>query len=111
MSLDSFPRSVAQMIRVMRKPACNIFEQQRRRSACALAHSYQRLHCSPFDAFMPSEIKISRVQPTSSRKHLRTKVTPDFHLRYSKNGGNLGIKMIKKIVFNIGIKSYVVDLC
>ena len=26
----------------------------------------------------------------SSRKHLRTKVTPDFHLTYSKNGGNLG---------------------
>ena len=26
----------------------------------------------------------------ASRKHLRTKVTPDFHLTYSKNGGNLG---------------------
>ena len=26
----------------------------------------------------------------SSRKHLRTKVSPDFHLTYSKNGGNLG---------------------
>ena len=26
----------------------------------------------------------------SSRKHLRTKVFPDFHLTYSKNGGNLG---------------------
>ena len=26
----------------------------------------------------------------SSRTHLRTKVTPDFHLTYSKNGGNLG---------------------
>ena len=25
-----------------------------------------------------------------SRKHLRTKVTPDFHLTYSKNGGYLG---------------------
>ena len=25
-----------------------------------------------------------------SGKHLRTKVTPDFHLTYSKNGGNLG---------------------
>ena len=24
-----------------------------------------------------------------SRKHLHTKVTPDFHLTYSKNGGNL----------------------
>ena len=26
----------------------------------------------------------------TSRKHLRAKVTPDFHLTYSKNGGNLG---------------------
>ena len=26
----------------------------------------------------------------TSRKHLRTKVTPDLHLTYSKNGGNLG---------------------
>ena len=25
-----------------------------------------------------------------SRKHLRRKVTPDFHLTYSKNGGNQG---------------------
>ena len=26
----------------------------------------------------------------TSRKHLRKKVTPDFHLTYIKNGGNLG---------------------
>ena len=26
----------------------------------------------------------------SSRKHLRTKVSPDFHLTYSKHGGTLG---------------------
>ena len=26
----------------------------------------------------------------TSLKHLRTKVTPDYHLTYSKNGGNLG---------------------
>ena len=26
----------------------------------------------------------------ASRKHLRTKVTPDFNLRYIINGGNLG---------------------
>ena len=25
----------------------------------------------------------------TSRKHLRIKVTPDLHLTYSKNGGNL----------------------
>ena len=28
----------------------------------------------------------------TSRKHLRTKVTPDFHLTYSENGGNLGLE-------------------
>ena len=27
---------------------------------------------------------------STSRKHLRTKVTPDFHLTYSKKGRNLG---------------------
>ena len=26
----------------------------------------------------------------TSRKHLRTKLSPDLHLTYSKNGGNLG---------------------
>ena len=26
----------------------------------------------------------------TSRKHLSTQVTPDFHLKYSTNGGNLG---------------------
>ena len=31
-----------------------------------------------------------RAQNLTSRKHLRTKVTPDFHLTYSTNGGNLG---------------------
>ena len=39
----------------------------------------------------------------TSRKHHRTKVTPDFHLTYSKNGGNLGseLKLKKWIIFNI----------
>ena len=45
----------------------------------------------------------------TSRKHLRTKVTPDFHLTYSKNGGKsgVGIKMIKGVNFRyFSIKSY-----
>ena len=48
----------------------------------------------------------------TSRKHLRTKVTPDFHLTYSKNGGNLGrIKMIKNDNFQYkSIESYVVAI-
>ena len=35
----------------------------------------------------------------ASRKHLRTKVAPDLHLTYSKDGGKsgVGIKMIKKM--------------
>ena len=32
----------------------------------------------------------------TSRKYLRTKVTPDFHLTYSKNGGNLGLVLNDK---------------
>ena len=35
-----------------------------------------------------SQIRVFAVH--SSQKHLCTKVTPDFHLTYSKNGGNLG---------------------
>ena len=49
----------------------------------------------------------------TSRKHLRTKVTPDIHLTYSKNGGKsgVGIKMIKMDNFQyFSIKSYVVDV-
>ena len=34
--------------------------------------------------------------PYSSRKRLRTKVTPDLHLTYSKNGGNLGLVLNDK---------------
>ena len=49
----------------------------------------------------------------SSRKHLHTKVTPDFHLTYSKNSkkSEVGIKMVK--IDNcqyFSIKSYVVDV-
>ena len=33
---------------------------------------------------------------STSRKHLRTKVTPDLHLTYSKNGGNLGLVLNDK---------------
>ena len=49
----------------------------------------------------------------SSRKHLRTKVIPDFHLTYSKNWGKsgVGIKMIQMDNFQFfSIKSYVVDV-
>ena len=49
----------------------------------------------------------------SSRKHLRTKVTPDFHLTYSKKGGKsgVGIQLIKMDNFQyFSIKSYVLDV-
>ena len=49
----------------------------------------------------------------ASRKHLLTKVTPDLHLTYSKNGGNLGLalndkkwKFLHKIIRGM-IKNYV----
>ena len=45
----------------------------------------------------------------TSRKHLRTKVTPDFHLTYSKNGRNLGSDSIDNFQYFF-IKSYVVDV-
>ena len=48
-----------------------------------------------------------------SRKHLRTKVTPDFNLTYSKNWGKsgVGIKIIKNDNFHyFSIKSYVVNV-
>ena len=48
----------------------------------------------------------------TSRKHLRTKVTPDFHLTYSKNGENWGrIQNDKSEEFlYFSIKSYAVDV-
>ena len=49
---------------------------------------------------------------TSSRKQLRTKVTPDLHLTYSKMGEIWGwYKMVKSDNFQyFSIKSYVVDV-
>ena len=38
----------------------------------------------------------SEKKKESSLKHLRTKVTPDLHLTYSKNGGNLGLVLNDK---------------
>ena len=38
-----------------------------------------------------------------SRKPLRIKVTPDLHLRYSKNGGNLGLVLKMKNIACISI--------
>ena len=42
------------------------------------------------DIYAYLSIKQELLVPVSSLKHLHTKVTPDFHLKYSKNGGNLG---------------------
>ena len=43
----------------------------------------------------------------SSWKHLCTKITPDFHLTYSNNGGNLGSVLNDRNGY-FSIKSYVV---
>ena len=39
----------------------------------------------------------------SSRKLLRIKLTPDLHLAYSKNGGNLGLVLKKKNIACLSI--------
>ena len=39
----------------------------------------------------------------SSRKLLRIKVTPDLHLTYSKNGGNLGLVLKMKNIACLSI--------
>ena len=61
----------------------------------------------------PKTEKVPRMMKNSSRKHHSTTLTPDFHLTYSKNGGNrVRIKMIKIDNFQyFSIKSYVVDVC
>ena len=41
-----------------------------------------------FETYRPSSFVLQ--EDISSRKNLRTKVTPDFHLTYSENGENLG---------------------
>ena len=45
-----------------------------------------------FDNVISISLKVPSIAIvlSTSRKHLRTKVTPDFHLTYSKTGGNLG---------------------
>ena len=52
----------------------------------------------------------------ASRKHLRTKVIPDLHLTYSKNGGNLGLvlndkkwKFLPKIIFCGNLLDIIID--
>ena len=46
-----------------------------------------------------------RAGQSSSRKLLRIKVTPDLHLTYSKNGGNLGLVLKMKNIGCISILS------
>ena len=41
-------------------------------------------------AWEPLRGNVHEDMTVALRKHLHTKVTPDFHLTYSKNGGNLG---------------------
>ena len=39
----------------------------------------------------------------TSRKLLRIKVTPDLHLTYSKNGGNLGLVLKMKKTYSLSL--------
>ena len=51
----------------------------------------------------PIEITIKTRMINSSRKLLRIKVTPDLHLTYSKNWGNLGLVLKMKNIACISI--------
>ena len=68
---------------------------------------WQILYVIRFCVFVAAPIKPCSVD--SSRKHLRTKGTPDLHLKYSKNGGYLGLVLNDK-KGNFSIKSYVVAI-
>ena len=43
-------------------------------------------------------IIVSLIRDITSRKRLHTKVTPDLHLTYSINGGNLGLVLKRQKV-------------
>ena len=43
------------------------------------------------------------INKSSSPKRLRIKVTPDLHLTYSKNGGNLGLVLKMKNIACLSI--------
>ena len=45
---------------------------------------------------MAMKIIMFGLRTSTSRKLLRIKVTPDLHLTYSKNGGNLGLVLKMK---------------
>ena len=48
-------------------------------------------------------IHVHAICSSTSRKLLRIKVTPDLHLTYSKNGGNLGLVLKMKNIACISI--------
>ena len=49
------------------------------------------------------QVCIVHYDESTSRKLLRIKVTPDLHLTYSKNGGNLGLVLKMKNIACISI--------
>ena len=63
------------------------------------AAAYSFLYFFIFLSLQLSTLKFS----ITSRKLLRTKVTPDLHLTYSKNGGNLGLVLKMKNIACISI--------
>ena len=65
-----------------------------------------RFHIAQTDIFLWDKnvrIKFVQVNDLASRKLLRIKVTPDLHLTYSKNGGNLGLVLKMKNIACISI--------
>ena len=71
-------------------------------NCCVCVHSQNK--CSVVSIIILQ--KSQRVEPAishSSRKLLRIKVTPDLHLTYSKNVGNLGLVLKMKNIACISI--------
>ena len=71
--------------------------------------NYENIHSNRVKFTVPYKSKLSlrilstQVLQQSSRKILRIKVTPDLHLTYSKNGGNLGLVLKMKNIACISV--------
>ena len=67
-----------------------------------LFRRFRRFRRAELHAMYSTKIS-SEAQLSPSRKLLRIKVTPDLHLTYSKNGGNLGLVLKMKTITCISI--------
>ena len=71
---------------------CPVLESVRRPVLDAICN----IGCKLVQCPVERDHMLQLILDSTSRKHLRTKVTPDLHLTYSKNGGNLGLVLNDK---------------